>query len=297
MLRCATRYGIAMAGGGALTTFVGYGYRRWAALRGLQLPPGQAEDHGGWLIEVPAMAEVRGRSSSMDQAMQTGRPTDRDTCRPMLRALPVAALAGTDRFTHLDASGAGALAREIAEITHQNPAVGNAAYMAARIAVHCLRGHGSFTEACPVTDFLLPIIPTIHVLLTAHKGASEHPAKPEFLRQIAPNDTAASVLAGAVYTAYSFPVWKSAADAIEFARLAPDGDGVAGLVGAFLGALHGYEVFPTAQLARLELGWVMDRLAIDIALEVKDNLLPPGGVKEGAEPWLDPWWKVKYPQG
>lgn len=298
MLRCTTRYGVIQTGE-APWYFIESSYRRWGALRGLRIPPaGYPEEHGGWLIEVPAMAERRGHSSSMDQAMETRQPSDRDTCRPMIRALPVAAFAGADRFSHCDARQAGVLARGVAAITHRNPAVCDAADMAARIAVHCLRDHGSFKDVFEVAASVVPIPPSlVKALLEARKGASEHPADPEFLRQVAPDDTSASVLAGAVYTACSVPVWKTAAHAMEFARLAPDSDGVAGLVGAFLGALHGYEVFPTAQMARLELGWVMDRLAIDIALEVKDNLLPLGGVKEGAEPWLDPWWKVKYPQG
>ena len=41
------------------------------------------------------------------------------------------------------------------------------------------------------------------------------------------------------------------------------------MCGALLGAVHGYEVLPVAQVSRIELGWVMDRLGTDLAVELE----------------------------
>jgi hypothetical protein len=49
-------------------------------------------------------------------------------------------------------------------------------------------------------------------------------------------------------------------------------------------------------LSRLELGWVMDRLAIDLAAEVREH---QGGTAwkddYGDQRAVDPWWDRKYP--
>jgi hypothetical protein len=95
----------------------------------------------------------------------------------------------------------------------------------------------------------------------------------------------------------SFPDENTVAEAIDFAGRAPDGDSVASVAGAILGARHGYEALPAKWLSRLELGWVMDRLARDLAAELIEH--------QGGQAWkddfasgpraVDPWWDTKYP--
>lgn len=76
---------------------------------------------------------------------------------------------------------------------------------------------------------------------------------------------------------------------------APDGDSVAAVAGALLGALHGLEALPVALISRLELGWVVDALARDLALQVRENQAGDGWKGDGYEEPLDPWWDTKYP--
>src|SRR5664280_2381280 len=134
-----------------------YAYQRWARLRGIARGYEDVE-HPGWLQDVPAMAERRGHSSSLERAMTTGERSLRDTCRPVIRALPIAAYAGRDRFTHCDAHQAGAYARAVAEITHEHHLVGEASELAVRIAVHCLGHHESFVAAfeAAISEDLVP---------------------------------------------------------------------------------------------------------------------------------------------
>ncbi|GEM_PF-6989920 len=67
--------------------------------------------------------------------------------------------------------------------------------------------------------------------------------------------------------------------------------------GAILGACHGYEALPSHWLGRLELGWVMDRLARDLAAKVAVHQAGRCWKEEGPSGprAVDPWWDAKYP--
>ncbi|MGM7698474.1 ADP-ribosylglycohydrolase family protein [Microbacterium sp. A84] len=304
LLRRTTRYGLYAPsvqdeGWPLITDHIEYSNRRWLIVRqgksGGFRPAQSVMQYPGWLSEVPAMAENRGHSPSMERAITSGVSSGANSCRPVIKTLPLAVYAGSGRFSHSTAAQAGTAAGEVASTTHHNPQVRSATGAVVCIAVHCLRESESFLAAMERSLGEMTS-PTIHHLAShAMKESRERSADPSVLREIAPDDTPRSVLAGAIYVAASYPDWGSTNDALALARSAPDGDGVAAIVGAFLGALHGYEVFPTALLSRLELGWVMDRLAIDLALEVKEEQVPSGGWKEGGTPWLEPWWDAKYP--
>lgn len=302
LLRRATRYGgIYLRGSIANSNdTIRYAYQRWAALRGLS--PQATVWHAqlgdgfrGWLQSVPEMALKRGHSPSIERAIATGVPSRHDSCRPMIKGLPIAVFSGAGRFEQCSAREAGEFARGVAEITHRSPNVGDAADLAVRIAVQCLRSEGPFGVVLREVT-VDRVEPGMRRLMneTVEQARKATPDI-ERLAHIAPNDTSASVLRGAVYTALVFPEWTQSSEALDFASRAPDGDGVAALVGAFLGALHGYEVFAIEATSRLELGWVMDRLAIDLALEARSNQVPDGGWKEGGGPWEEPWWDAKYP--
>ena len=88
-------------------------------------------------------------------------------------------------------------------------------------------------------------------------------------------------MAGGIYVALSFPDLDTVDEALEFAGWAPDGDSVAAVAGALLGAVHGYEALPTALCARLELGWVMDTLARDLARQTTENQAGDGWKGDG----------------
>lgn len=302
LLRRATRYGSVDFTGSAGTSNDGirYAYQRWAALRGVRPAsndwhPFMESEFRGWLQDVPAMAQSRGHSPSMEKAIVSGVPSRSDSCRPMIKGLPIAVCAGAGRFAHGSARETGDYAKAVAEITHRHPRVAAAAAFTVRIAVHCLRGRDSFATVMreAMADGVEPDLR--HAMEQAIKHATDTPRDLDMLARIAPDDSSASVLGGSVYAALAFPEWETTGEALEFASCAPDGDGVAAVVGALLGALHGYEVFSTESISRLELGWVMDRLAIDLALEAKDNQVPSGGWKEGGGPWQEPWWDAKYP--
>ena len=79
-------------------------------------------------------------------------------------------------------------------------------------------------------------------------------------------------------------------EALEFAATAPDGDSVAAVAGALLGAGNGASQLPVDLVSRHELAWVLDTLARDAVQELVDS---PGGSEFEAP--RDPHWWSRYP--
>lgn len=78
--------------------------------------------------------------------------------------------------------------------------------------------------------------------------------------------------------------------ALRFAARAPDGDSVACMTGALLGAAHGFEALPVDLVSRHELAWVLDCLAHDLLTPFADS---PAG--DGYSSGWDPHWSARYP--
>ncbi len=93
-----------------------------------------------------------------------------------------------------------------------------------------------------------------------------------------------------MYVAASFPGRDQLDAALRFAAGAPDGDSVACVAGALLGAAHGAEALPVGPVSRHELAWVLDTLARDLVAQFTDS--PSGSEYVGG--W-DPHWWGRYP--
>jgi hypothetical protein len=98
--------------------------------------------------------------------------------------------------------------------------------------------------------------------------------------------TAPSALLGGVYVAASFPGRDQAGAALRFVAGAPDGESVACVAGALLGAVHGAEALPVDLVSRHELVWVLETLARDLVAQIVDS--PSGGGYGGG--WDPHWW-------
>lgn len=303
LLRCATRYGGHVVGNpfGAVEG----AYQRWAMLRGESPAPGTQwhthannPEHRGWLLEVPAMTKKRGSSPSTLKAIRQGQPVDSSGCQGMLRVLPFAAFTLTpdsDRRWLFDALDHNA--RALAGMTHRNAESEACAGFATRLLAEALLESDKLQDAVRRTMAAgIDRILEARIQTAWDLGATE-PCVPGHLERLAPKKTATSALAGGLYVALSFPDVDTVAEALEFAGWAPDGDSVAAVAGALLGAVHGYEALPVALTARLELGWVMDQLGGDLARQVAQNQAGAGWKSESPDPRppLDPWWDTRYP--
>ncbi|MFF9813370.1 ADP-ribosylglycohydrolase family protein [Streptomyces sp. NPDC014006] len=282
-----------------------HAYSRWAHLQGIARETMRRRwnpyDHqpwpDGWLAGVPALAERRGSAPATVTALsrieqgEPGMATASRGCHALTRTLPVAATGPAGI----------AQAAALAALTHGDPAAQSATAHAVHLARHCLthtpvRPDEAVREALHTGLTALPaenrpVTEQEHALLTAAlRRAVDEPAHPGHLAGLAPDPTAPAALLGAVYAAASFPARTDIRAALTFAAGAPDGDSVACVTGALLGAVHGVEALPTDLIARHELAWVLDTLARDMTLELDDS---PSGM-EYVPAW-DPHWWERYP--
>lgn len=305
LLRTATRYGGLVVGNPS--SVLVRAYQRWAMLRGGKPTTPQwspvidvpGHDTRGWLMEVPEMRERRGNSPSTTRAILSGQTVASEGCQGMLRTLPVAALVGPrnhdgrtacPNLDHLDH-----YARGVATLTHGGSRNYSTGGLSVSLLAECLRGQTGVVAACQtVADRWVDEM--IRDRITeAHTAARSTPCLPDILARLAPDKTSLSALAGGIYVALSFPDRDTVSEALEFAGWAPDGDSVAATAGALLGAVHGVEVLPVPLVSRLELGWVTDTLARDLALQVTTNQAGDGWKGDGYEDPADPYWDVRYP--
>ncbi|MFF4357171.1 ADP-ribosylglycohydrolase family protein [Streptomyces sp. NPDC001604] len=288
-----------------------HAYSRWAYLQGIEretmrrrwASSGSTAWPDGWLAGVPALAERRGSAPATVSALarigegQERMATTSRGCHALTRTLPVA----------VTGMGGIAQAGELAALTHGDTAAQAATVHAAVLTHHCLTN--SAAERSPSTqaggsarDSLYAGITALQSagqvitndqhsrLVAAFRNAVDEPADAGRLARLAPDPTAPSALLGGLYAAASFPDRAAFRTALEFAAGAPDGESVACVAGALLGAVHGVEALPVDLISRHELAWVLDTLARDLLMELEDS---PSG-SEYVQGW-DPHWWHRYP--
>ncbi|WP_112466841.1 ADP-ribosylglycohydrolase family protein [Streptomyces triticisoli] len=294
-----------------------HAYGRWSALQGIEVErmrrrwvtAGDERWPDGWLAQVPVLAQRRGSApatvaalSKIEQGTAEKPTTTSRGCHALTRTLPVAVV-----FAGRGPEYGASQAREIAALTHGDPAAQSAAAHATVLLAHCLTStpkaqealfagqphvHQALRDAIHTLPDADPNLTTeeLEQLTKALEQADRHPANPKRLAHLAPNATAPSALLGGLYVAASFPERDQVDAALRFAAGAPDGDSVACVTGALLGAVHGAEALPVDLVSRHELAWVLDTLARDLVAQIVDS--PSGGGYGGG--W-DPHWWDRYP--
>jgi ADP-ribosylglycohydrolase len=288
---------------------VWHAYCRWAALQGLKARrwgSGSEAWPDGWLAQVPVLAERRGSAPATVTALAKGEqgdvemPTTSRGCHALTRTLPVAVLSS------VNSEQAALWAHEMAALTHGDPAAQSATAQAVALVSHCLislpgdaassGGRSQVQQALRKGLLALrgaehrPDARELDRLAEALQEAIDHPADAKRLAKLAPDATAPSALFGGVYVAASFSERKQVGAALRFAAGAPDGDSVACMAGALLGAAHGVEALPVDLISRHELAWVLDTLARDLVTQLTDS---PSG--DGYTSGWDPNWWDRYP--
>ncbi|MGW0479414.1 ADP-ribosylglycohydrolase family protein [Nonomuraea sp. NPDC003214] len=284
-----------------------HAYCRWAALQGIETherhrrwAAGTARWPDGRLADVPELRERRGSAPATVRALnrpeQGGieRPSTHSRgCHALTRSLPLAVLSG-----NVAPDALAELAQDVAALTHGDPGAYRTTAAAAILAGRCLTA-GSLADAV-ASGPGLPRLPEVSEILdearTVCAAARQAPRDRARLAAIAPDATARSALSGGLYVAASWPGPDEAVDpvdavdALAFAATAPDGQSVAAVTGALLGALHGAGVWPDGLLGRLELGRIMDTLARDLVAQLTES--PSGGAYGRPK---DPTWLTRYP--
>lgn len=228
-------------------------YRRWAVRRG-EVPREVAQD-SGWTSAVPQLALKRGSSPTTVQAILTNDVVDSIGYHALLRALPIAAW---------NRPQMGVVSKSIgfSHNVQRTWTLTNLMIILMRLALKS--GDLDAAVAFTANEMGARTKPATH-LATVRERAASQPCVPEVLRAFAPGRTVGSAVTGGLYVAMSYPDADTIAEAMEFARQAPSGNAVAAVAGAILGAVHGVHALPVELVSQLELGWVADALARDLA--------------------------------
>ena len=274
---------------------VWHAYTRWAAMQGIPgITPWEKDAWpDGWLAHVPVLAARRGSAPATVTALQNGTMGQIDK--------PAGSSIGVHALTRVLPTGLvgdwvsepGRFAAEIAATTHAGEAV-QAAALGARIVANIVKGRGieeaaqqsqsqSASMAFLKQQFDSPVA-------SAVETARAQPRQTTKLAQLAPDARAAAALAGGVYVALSFPERDQIREALLFATSSGNGNHVAAVAGALLGAAHGADALPVDWVSRLELAWVADVLARDLIAQSVDK---PSGTEY--TPGDDPHWWDRYP--
>lgn len=276
-------------------------YLRWGMAQGIPgiRPDGLinaafAGSSDGWLHTVPALGQRRGSSPTTVSILQKGtlgtpeRPVNQSMgCQGLVRVLPLALMSfGRSNDQTVD------LARRVTALTHGSGLGLDVTTAAVTIMAECLKADdtldGVHEGANAAQELGLPsqLTDSYQSLV----GRSWQKGDLSVLREVAPDKTAKSTLAGGLYVASTYAEPHRFMQALEFAATAPDGDSVAAVAGALLGAGNGASQLPADLASRHELAWVLDTLARDAVQELVDS---PGGAE--MEPPRDPHWWARYP--
>ena len=297
---------------------VWHAYARWAKLQDVAAPGlyaawrprAGARWPDGWLADVPALRLRRGSAPATVHALARERPGTRQ--EPATASTGAHALTRTWPVGLLPVADVATLAADLAALTHTGEAVAAAAVGAGIIRALSAGGAGAMAAgdadealAGAVDAALRPAValPVVRRVRKAVDAAAADPASETVLCRLAPDLTAVSALAGAVYVAMSMPGSRQVADALTLAARAPGACDVAASVGAILGAVHGVSALPVQLVSRLELVWVTDVLARDLVQQLSSTLdgrgasagTEPGAAAAGAEPRPEPDWLDRYP--
>ncbi len=258
-------------------------YRRWVRM---WTATGRAPSStGAWLDEVPLFAQPVGEAADTVRGLATGSGgtrtdpvTTSDGWHALARALPLAAQVERDPARAVES------AVDSAALTHgpRSFAPSALAVLVAGAAVRTGDVGDAVAEGITSAILLGVDFAAVSVVDDAVRAARETPASPVVLRSGAPDDSAASTLWGATYCLLSHPGADAAGAAFALAATAPHLVAVSAVTGALLGAAHGDVALPQTVLTRVDLAYVIDRLARDLARENRPN--PDGSWGAAADP-------------
>lgn len=277
-------------------------YQRWAMLRG-----GHSDDPlwnptpdlggtvaEGWLLGTPEVQIAHGSSPSMMRVAMTGAPTPEPSARGLIKALPYAVLAGAGEFSVAGSDKIASYAGMFTGQTHAHPQVTGGTIVVTHLLSDLLKSTCTLRTALEVfRDRSEPLMaysasagfPLDDVVESVTLGL-RHPRETARMRQLSAGDDALSALSAGLYVAASFSSFEEAGEALGFCGTGKGSKSAAAVAMAAIGAAHGAEALPAPDVDRLEFGWVMDRLAVDLGVMVANSK---------AQPSADPGWRIKYP--
>ncbi len=277
-------------------------YQRWAMLRG-----GHSDDPlwnptpdlggtraKGWLLGTPEVQRAHGSSPSMMRVALTGAPTHEPSARGLIKALPYAVLAGAGEFSVAGSDKIASYAGMFAGQTHADVQVTGGAVVVTHLLSDLLKSsstlrttlEGFHDQSAQLMVYSGTAGFPLHVVTDSVALGLRQPRNATRMRQMSVGGDALSALSAGIYVAASFSSFGEGEEALAFCRTIKGSESAAAVALAIIGAAHGAEALPAREVDRLEFGWVMDRLALDLALRVANSK---------AQSFASPGWHIKYP--
>ncbi len=262
--------------------------RRWAGAQGVSGLQ-QSRDTGTSLLTTcPGYVERRGSAPATLRALRDGPATVTAPghaslgAHSLVRTLPysvVLALHGPGQVHPLT---------DLVGTTHGHPLAVPTAVAGAMLAQAATRRDEPLINAwLNVLETQLPADdPVTSRLSAAVMTAATHPRDPSRVPHLAPDRSAPSVLAAAVYTVLSHPEPEEIMLAMALASFGPDKRAVSAVAGGLLGARWGSTPMLQHGASRLELAWACDALATDLAMTA---MLSPLSTQPDGQTWLPSW--------
>lgn len=279
-------------------TVIWHALCRWAYAHGVERKAVQSamqwfleEWPDGWLAQVPVLNEPRGTAPALMSAIKHPGEEEPGGVNPQSvggQGLTRGAICGI-LGPLWDAQAVGALARDVARLTHA-PEAARVAGIAATAVRECVTT-GDWSQGYSIIRDVGPSS-LVARLDAAFSEGQRGSIATDGLQRHATDRTTPSCFVGGMYlfaTACQHPD-ESLEDLLRAARKAPDGAATGAVAGALYGASFGADALPVDGISRLELAWLGDTLARDL---YRQFTLQPSGNEfaEGA----DPHWFSRYP--
>ena len=266
--------------------------QRWGVSQGIAGVMPMRGPESSLLTALPAYGERRGSAPATVRALRHGPAVVSSAGHT---SLGPHALVRTLPFAVLIALHGPAFTEPLADLvgtTHGHALTAPTARAGALLAARASDRTTSLAEGwSQVLDNHLPADDVLRPRLSAAiLAATTDPQEPDQVKRLAPDRTAVSVLATAVYVVLSHPKPGEILLAMGLASFSPDIRSTSSMVGGLLGARWGSTPILQQGAVRHELAWACDALATDLALTAM--LTPLGREPDGAA-WL-PSWSRRY---
>lgn len=265
-------------------------YLRWLHTQGVEMPvidqyASNQLTKEGWLMVVKGLYKRRGGSGTLIDALKGGEPGT--MAKPINNSKGsggIVRMAPIGLLFYKDPEEAFRIGCELAAFTHGNPSGYLPAGFFAALIAFINRGH-TMNQAIDHTMPILISYPKHEETLSAIKNALKLQATseltPETLEKIGTGRTGEEALAMAIFCAYSFRDANFEKGLWLAVNHSGDTDTVGAITGNILGLLHGEGSIPLKWWSNVDMGLIVNQVAVDLHTEVPK--------RRG-----DFWWE-KYP--
>lgn len=246
-----------------------------------------------FLSTLPGFVQRRGSAPATVRRLREMIPPGQLEASPkgslgahaLIRTLPIGAVLGMKKKELTN------IAMESAMVTHNHPL----SMWSVAVAVNLVAAARDTDDLSAAwLNVLSEVLPEGHELIgrlgAAITSGVVEPCQPQLVKTFAPDRTAPSILAAAIYAVLSHPEPHQFPLAMGIASFTKDKDSSSAVTAALLAARNGSTSLLSFGAGRLELAWACEAMGTDLAMTA---MLTPLGKEPSGKPWL-PSWNMRY---